>query len=94
MEECMFNLSPLFLAHPSLNVQLLQGAPVDLAPPFDDTELGADPTRNNNFTFVHPDSPCHGPNEVCPTLNYILRCYSNVDALSLRTSARRAPVLI
>ncbi|KAJ7826287.1 fungal peroxidase [Mycena olivaceomarginata] len=32
------------------------GAPVDLAPLFDDPELGADPTRNNNFTFEHPNA--------------------------------------
>jgi deferrochelatase/peroxidase EfeB len=33
-----------------------QGAPVDLAPLFDDPALGADPTRNNDFTFQHADS--------------------------------------
>jgi hypothetical protein len=29
---------------------------VDLAPLFDDPVLGADPTRNNDFTFQHPDA--------------------------------------
>jgi Dyp-type peroxidase family len=32
------------------------GAPVDLAPTEDDPALAADPTRNNNFDFSHPDS--------------------------------------
>ncbi|KIJ50725.1 hypothetical protein M422DRAFT_245377 [Sphaerobolus stellatus SS14] len=36
-------------------VGLWKSAPVDLAPKFDDPALGADPTRNNNFTFSHPD---------------------------------------
>ncbi|KIJ27204.1 hypothetical protein M422DRAFT_191312, partial [Sphaerobolus stellatus SS14] len=29
------------------------GAPVDLSPLADDPALGADPTRNNNFTYMH-----------------------------------------
>ncbi|THU84292.1 fungal peroxidase [Dendrothele bispora CBS 962.96] len=33
------------------------GAPIDLAPLRDDPELGADPNRNSNFTFDHPDVP-------------------------------------
>ncbi|KAK0186269.1 fungal peroxidase [Armillaria mellea] len=31
------------------------GAPVDLVPLFDDPTLAADPTRNNNFTYLHDD---------------------------------------
>jgi deferrochelatase/peroxidase EfeB len=48
-------LLPLFICVSVIDV-LTQGAPVDLAPLFDDPELGADPTRNNNFTFEHPDA--------------------------------------
>ncbi|KAF8319031.1 Dyp-type peroxidase [Clavulina sp. PMI_390] len=33
------------------------GAPIDLAPLYDDADLGADPTRNNNFNFDHPEIP-------------------------------------
>ncbi|THV00299.1 fungal peroxidase [Dendrothele bispora CBS 962.96] len=33
------------------------GAPVDLSPLRDDPVLAADPNRNNNFTFDHPDVP-------------------------------------
>jgi deferrochelatase/peroxidase EfeB len=46
------HLSPL----PCRSSFEFQGAPVDLAPRFDDPALGADPTRNNNFTFSHPDA--------------------------------------
>lgn len=30
-----------------------QGAPVDLSPKYDNPALGADPYRNNNFTYSH-----------------------------------------
>ncbi|THU88565.1 fungal peroxidase, partial [Dendrothele bispora CBS 962.96] len=33
------------------------GAPIDLAPLRDDPELGKNKTRNNNFTYDHPDIP-------------------------------------
>jgi hypothetical protein len=32
------------------------GAPVDLSPTLDDPVLAADPKRNNNFDFSHPNS--------------------------------------
>ncbi|KAF8520905.1 hypothetical protein BU17DRAFT_65127 [Hysterangium stoloniferum] len=34
--------------------QFKSGAPIDLTPRFDDPALGADPTRNNDFKFMHP----------------------------------------
>ncbi|KAF5367753.1 hypothetical protein D9758_009861 [Tetrapyrgos nigripes] len=33
------------------------GAPIDLAPLHDDTDLANDANRNNNFTFDHPEIP-------------------------------------
>jgi hypothetical protein len=32
------------------------GAPIDLSPTQDDPVLAADPQRNNNFNFTHPNS--------------------------------------
>jgi len=42
------------------------GAPVDLAPLFDDPELANDPQRNNNFTFVHPGEDNKSNQTRCP----------------------------
>ncbi|KAF8509633.1 hypothetical protein JB92DRAFT_2945325 [Gautieria morchelliformis] len=42
------------------------GAPVDLAPLFDDPVLAADPNRNNNFTYAHPGANILSDQTNCP----------------------------
>ncbi|KAJ7201685.1 fungal peroxidase [Mycena pura] len=55
------------------------GAPVDLAPLFDDPALGADPTRNNNFTFVHPDAALATNQTRCPFSAHIRKTRPRAD---------------
>ncbi|KAJ7201686.1 fungal peroxidase [Mycena pura] len=55
------------------------GAPVDLAPLFDDPALGADPTRNNNFTFVHPDVALATDQTRCPFSAHIRKTRPRAD---------------
>ncbi|EJD40094.1 DyP-type peroxidase [Auricularia subglabra TFB-10046 SS5] len=42
------------------------GAPIDLAPTADDPELGADPHRNNNFTYSHAGFDLASDQSHCP----------------------------
>ncbi|KAF8513631.1 DyP-type peroxidase [Gautieria morchelliformis] len=42
------------------------GAPIDLAPLFDDPVLAKDPQLNNNFTYVHPDEDNKANQTRCP----------------------------
>ncbi|KAF8517632.1 hypothetical protein JB92DRAFT_2905084 [Gautieria morchelliformis] len=42
------------------------GAPVDLAPLFDDPVLAKDPLRNNDFSFVHPGEDNKSNQTRCP----------------------------
>jgi len=42
------------------------GSPVDLTPDHDDTELGADRYRNNNFDYSHPGSDIDSDQSRCP----------------------------
>ncbi|KAJ6563614.1 fungal peroxidase [Mycena vulgaris] len=55
------------------------GAPVDLAPLFDDPTLGADPTRNNNFTFAHSDSVLGTNQTRCPFSAHIRKTRPRAD---------------
>ncbi|KAJ7738214.1 fungal peroxidase [Mycena olivaceomarginata] len=55
------------------------GAPVDLAPLFDNPELGADPTRNNNFTFEHPDATLSTNQTRCPFSAHIRKTRPRAD---------------
>ncbi|KAJ7512546.1 fungal peroxidase [Mycena galericulata] len=55
------------------------GAPVDLAPLFDDPTLGADPTRNNNFTFVHPGATLATNQTYCPFAAHIRKTRPRAD---------------
>ncbi|KAJ6554408.1 fungal peroxidase [Mycena capillaripes] len=55
------------------------GAPIDLAPLFDDPELGADPTRNNNFTFQHPDATLATNQTRCPFSAHIRKTRPRAD---------------
>ncbi|KAJ7868564.1 fungal peroxidase [Mycena olivaceomarginata] len=55
------------------------GAPVDLAPLFDDPVLGADPTRNNDFTFQHPDAVLSTNQTRCPFSAHIRKTRPRAD---------------
>ncbi|KAF8530641.1 DyP-type peroxidase [Gautieria morchelliformis] len=44
----------------------MSGAPVDLAPKFDDPVLGADASRNSNFTYAHPGEDILSNQTRCP----------------------------
>ncbi|KAJ6616414.1 fungal peroxidase [Mycena sp. CBHHK59/15] len=55
------------------------GAPVDLAPLFDDPALGADPSRNNNFTFAHPGETLSTNQTRCPFSAHIRKTRPRAD---------------
>ncbi|KAF7348870.1 DyP-type peroxidase [Mycena venus] len=55
------------------------GAPVDLAPLFDDPALGADPNRNNDFTFQHPDAVLATNQTRCPFSAHIRKTRPRAD---------------
>ncbi|KIJ50747.1 hypothetical protein M422DRAFT_27288 [Sphaerobolus stellatus SS14] len=62
------------------------GAPVDLAPKFDDPALGADPTRNNNFTFSHPGQDISKDQTNCPFTAHIRKTKPRSDFPSFNTA--------
>ncbi|KAJ7836694.1 hypothetical protein B0H14DRAFT_3704757 [Mycena olivaceomarginata] len=55
------------------------GPPVDLAPLFDDPVFGADPSRNNDFTFQHPDAVLLTNQTRCPVSAHIRKTRPRVD---------------
>ncbi|KAJ7669280.1 fungal peroxidase [Mycena polygramma] len=55
------------------------GAPIDLAPLVDDPVLGADPNRNNNFTFQHPDAILATNQTRCPFSAHIRKTRPRAD---------------
>ncbi|KAF8518401.1 fungal peroxidase [Hysterangium stoloniferum] len=55
------------------------GAPVDLAPMFDDPELASDPLRNNNFNFSHPGSDLTSDQSNCPFSAHIRKTAPRSD---------------
>jgi len=55
------------------------GAPLDLAPLFDDPKLGADFTRNNNFNFAHPDSLIDTDQTRCPFSAHVRKARPRAD---------------
>jgi len=57
----------------------LQGAPVDLAPRFDDPVLAADPLRNNNFTFAHPGEDILSNQTRCPFSAHVRKTRPRAD---------------
>jgi len=58
---------------------LLQGAPVDLAPLFDDPVLAKDPLRNNNFDFSHPGEDLTANQTRCPFSAHIRKTAPRAD---------------
>nr|WAW38290.1 DyP-type peroxidase [Chondrostereum purpureum] len=55
------------------------GAPVDLAPLFDDPVLAADPTRNNDFTFSHPGADILSNQTNCPFSAHVRKVRPRAD---------------
>nr|WAW38291.1 DyP-type peroxidase [Chondrostereum purpureum] len=55
------------------------GAPVDLAPLFDDPVLAADPTLNNDFTFEHPGESLQSNQTRCPFSAHIRKTRPRAD---------------
>ncbi|KAJ7268353.1 fungal peroxidase [Mycena rebaudengoi] len=55
------------------------GAPVDLAPLADDPALGADPNRNNDFTFSHPGEILLTNQTRCPFSAHIRKSRPRAD---------------
>ncbi|EIN09037.1 peroxidase TAP [Punctularia strigosozonata HHB-11173 SS5] len=55
------------------------GAPIDLTPLADDPALGADPSRNNDFDFSHPDSDITSDQSHCPFAAHIRKTRPRAD---------------
>ncbi|KIJ40008.1 hypothetical protein M422DRAFT_780853 [Sphaerobolus stellatus SS14] len=55
------------------------GAPVDLSPLQDDPVLGADPTRNNNFTYMHPGFDFTSDQTHCPFAAHTRKAFPRAD---------------
>lgn len=55
------------------------GAPIDLVPDADDSALGADPERNNNFDFSHPGADITSDQSRCPFGAHIRKTRPRAD---------------
>ena len=74
------------------NTLVKQGAPVDLSPRRDDPELGADPDRNNNFTFAFDHEDLRTDQSKCPFhahIRYVACCDTPFQSLNLSLSKSR-----
>ncbi|KAG7092765.1 hypothetical protein E1B28_009089 [Marasmius oreades] len=62
------------------------GAPIDLAPLRDDKALGADPKRNNDFTFEHPGADIKTNQTNCPFSAHIRKTRPRADLSPVNTA--------
>ncbi|KAF8520036.1 dye-decolorizing peroxidase precursor [Hysterangium stoloniferum] len=62
------------------------GAPIDLTPRFDDPALGADPTRNNDFNFMHPGMNVTLDQTRCPFSAHIRKTNPRGDIIPQNTA--------
>ncbi|KAF5375741.1 hypothetical protein D9757_008983 [Collybiopsis confluens] len=68
------------------------GAPIDLAPLADDPVLAADPQRNNNFDYTHPNFDINTDQSHCPFSAHIRKTNPRADQSAISNQIIRAGI--